>query len=257
MAEENTTRVVVPLGLGEGQAQPTQTQEQPTWAKRSLHNVKLGQVLAARQAEQAESAPMEAAGPNEALHREIGELKQAVMIMAQNQFGGGQERHESSQFDMYNPHEAGANFTQQEGNMGALSTYEQMPGLDDEDFDPFDREQMNALIERRVQAALTPSRRAQSDAAMAEQYNRVVAQFGSDSNFKAVMDEALENCIRDANVGKPVDIEQAYQQASESVSSRPGQRTAHLPSKAKTIKGLGELIDFNHRTGRARPYKSR
>jgi len=128
---------------------------------------------------------------------------------------------------------------------------------DDEYFDPYDRTQMNALIERRVQAALAPSKQAQADSELARQYNDTLSKYGSDSNFKVVMAEALEQCLRDSQGGKSVDIQRAYENASESTSRRPGQKLSHLPARAKTIRGLGALIQHNVETGRAKPYKSR
>jgi len=129
------------------------------------------------------------------------------------------------------------------------------------DFDLYDEESAAAFqrandeyIESKVQAALAPSRQAVSDAELVAQYNRTVSKYADDANFKPVMDEALQACARDARAGKPVNIEQAYERTSEAVSGRSGQRSAHLPSKARTVAGLGALIDFNHKSGRAKPF---
>jgi len=130
--------------------------------------------------------------------------------------------------------------------------------LDDlEDFDPFDREQMNALIERRVQAALAPSRQQQTDNELASQYNSTLAKFGSDSNFKAIMGRALEMCLADSKTGRAINIEKRYEEASAANSRQTGKALEHLPGRAKTVRGLGALIQHNFETGRARPYRGR
>lgn len=160
------------------------------------------------------------------------------------------------------PVAASSNFTQggdMAGNNGARL---RMPNADD--FDLYDDEgqeayhrAVDAYIDSRVSAALTPSRQQQTEAEAVAQYNRTFERFGDDSNFKAVLDEALQRCLRDANAGRPIDIEQAYAEASESVSRRPGQRTSHLPSKARTVRDLGKIIEHNHKSGRAKPYRGR
>src|SRR5262245_33447877 len=112
----------------------------------------------------------------------------------------------------YAPQQAATNFTQGDNAMAGNNHSETLDDL--EGFDPYDRTQMNALIERRVQAALAPSRQAQADSELARQYNDTVAKYGSDSNFKAVMAEALEQCLRDSQGGKQIDIGRAYENAS-------------------------------------------
>ena len=125
----------------------------------------------------------------------------------------------------------------------------------DEYFDPYDKAQMGAFIQKQVQAALAPSRQQQTDAELAKAYNDTLAKYGSDRNFKTTMAQALENCLRDSQTGKKFDIQSAYEAASDSESrQRPG---SHLPKRAATIAGLGQLIEHNVRTGRARPYKTR
>src|SRR5262245_696546 len=62
----------------------------------------------------------------------------------------------------YAPQPAAADFTQ--GDTMAANHSEQ----DNEYFDPYDREQLNALVEKRVQAALQPSRQQKSDAELVE-----------------------------------------------------------------------------------------
>ena len=162
------------------------------------------------------------------------------------------------------PTQAAANFTTQGNNMANNHPGGTPNPPDPTQFDMYDEEsardynqQLAAYIDGRVASALSPSRQAQSDAELARQYNDTLAKYGDDANFKSTMDEALQQTLMAAKTGRAIDILQEYERASESVSRRPGQRLSHLPGRAKTVAGLGALIDFNHKSGRARPYRSR
>lgn len=150
------------------------------------------------------------------------------------------------------PQQAATNFTQ--GDTMAVNHSETLDDL--EAIDPYDTEQLGAFIQRQVQAALAPSRQQQHDSELARQYNETVARFGDDGNFRETMNRALEACLVDAKAGRSINIEKQYQAASESANRQPGQRGSHLPTRARSIKDLGKIIDFNNRCGRARPYRS-
>lgn len=136
------------------------------------------------------------------------------------------------------------------------ATLDDLDNFDDlEGFDPFDVEQLGKFVQRQVQSALTPSHSARQEAEAVRQYNQCFERFGADPNFKETLDEVLQACVRDIQAGRPLNIEQRYEEASESVRTRPGKRLSHLP--ARTIRDLGKIIDHNNRSGRARPYRGR
>lgn len=229
MSESQT--VTIPMGY-EAPAQPRE-QPRPQWARKSIHNVRMSESImnSHRQPESAPPLPytsVEQPAQNYASYQP----PESYMENNGNQQPQAPQRPDSSQFDMWDEQQAAEYHRQNDAYM-------------------------EAMIDRRVQAALTPSRQAQNEAEAVDQYNRAVEKYGADENFKSVMEDVLQLCARDIQTGKPLDIEARYREVSESTSRRPDQRLSHLPTKAKTVTGLGQLIEHNHRTGRAKPFGNR
>lgn len=226
-------KVQVPIGLNESPAQPAQEKPRPEWARKSIHNVRMSESILAAHRQPAPTAPPSDYAPTP-------QPPQAQENYMENQFNGNQQPQQPqapqppdpTMFDMFDPQHV-AEFHRQNA------------------------EYYGSLVDQRVQAALQPSRQALNEAEAVEQYNRLFAKCGDDSNFKSTLDEALQLCVRDIQSGKPLDIEKRYLEVSESVSRRPGERLSHLPAKAKSVAGLGQLIDFHHRRGTARPFNGR
>lgn len=211
------------------------------------------------------------AQPNDALYREISELKQTVQLMAQAQLGGqgapsapvGPTPPDPAEFDLYDPHQV-------------------------KEFHRQNNEYIQATVQQSIQSALDPHRDAMVAAEYTRQYNSVLADHGHDPNFKPFMDKALQQVAR--SNGK-LTIPEAYEwvasvqvsspyQAASSQNARTGQRTITaqeaaqkgaqaqslpqrngvsgagepvLPASLMNVGALGRIMLHNQQTGRARP----
>ncbi len=258
MAE--TVRVPIEGQHVTGQPGQQPAQEQPTWARRSLHNVKLGQTLAARQAEQAETAPQ----------------------WVENRYGGQGGRFEfqpvvrpaepeASPSPQYaQPYQQQVNYMEDQPG-GQQPQQQHLPQAPDplsyDFYDPAETARfhadnsayMQSQIDARVQSHLAPHMGALQEAELRREYNSAVERYGDDANFQQVMDTALRQCEESAKAGKRFSIIEAYQAANDATAARPGVRgNAHLPEafsgRGKKIGriSLRDIVIHNQKTGRAR-----
>ena len=196
-------------------------------ARRSLHNVRMSR-----------TAPVEAEAPppvEQPTYSQPAQYQPQEVYM-DNQQGNQQpqtlQRPDASMVDWYDPQ--------------AVQQYHEAE----------DR-YLDQRISAGIQAANAQSRHDQQFNDVREQYNSCFAKYGDDGNFKEAMNDALALCDADDKAGKPVNIEARYLEVSDATSRRSGERLSHLPSKARSIKGLGQLIEFHHQRGTARPFNGR
>ena len=269
----HTVRMVVPTA-----AQP---EYKPEWKE----NGQLKWV----QAEPAQEAPVEEAPvespvprgnglpdngaqqPNDALYREISELKQTVQLMAQAQLGGermapqpvGPEAPDPEVFDFYDPQQVKL-------------------------FHKLNNDYIQATVERAVQTAFDPHRDAMQQAEYTRQYNSVLGDYGHDPNFKPIMERALQMVAKSGgkySIPEAYDLVASFQissphQAASSQNAKPAQRTLTaqeaaqkaaqaqslpprngvsgagepaLPASLMNVGALGRIMLHNQQTGRARP----
>lgn len=233
-------------------------QYQPPSKRTTLHNTRLGPILAARQAEAKAPAPQ----PShvEALSQQMATLQTAVnalavshlanrpqptsaperdtgtldKLMAHNRYGSGPYTGESQPYDI---------------------APDQPDPLNHDFYDPDSTADYHRLnndyIQREVQRQRDAERVAQQNAAQGEEWarqgNHVRAKFGRDANF----DEALlaaAGLIIDS--GYKLTVEDAYLQASNEIEARSGKRgSSYLP---KDVKTLGAIQEYREQTGRSR-----
>src|SRR5262249_42865374 len=112
-----------------------------------------------------------------------------------------------------------ANFTQYAGGDTMAGSNQQMDEFD-ENYDPFDKRQVTQLVAQAVEAALRPSRQQMHGDELNRQFNSTFERFGSDENFKAVMQTALERCLAHEKSGRGYSIEREFEKASEEASNQ-------------------------------------
>jgi hypothetical protein len=213
------------------------------------------------------------AQPYDALHREIADLKQTMLLMAQGQGGQpqqpvGPQPPNPEDFDFYEPRQVA-------------------------EFHKLNNAYIQATVQQSVQAALAPHEGAMQSAEYTRQYNSVLADYGNDPSFKPFMDKALQMV---AKSGGKFSIPEAYeiiassqitlphqpaaQPAQQQGYAKTAQRTltaqeaaqkaaqAHslpprngvsgaaepaLPASLMNVGALGRIMLHNQQTGRARP----
>lgn len=249
-------KVQVPLEGANVNSGPTQpAAEKPQWARKSLHAVRMP-----RQEVQLEPQWV-TNGPNTELRWRPVEPGPAAQdqpyqpqeTYAENQHGNdqplndptlehvrqfnaqpGPARPDPAGYDMYDPADVAA--------------YQQANDA-----------YMQSVIDQRVQAALQPHMEDLTTAKWERDYNSTSSRYGSDPNFSAVMEIALQRVVDEQ--GK-ISILQAYQEADNKDRARPGVRgNAHLPEafrdKKRGIGMLGRIMHHNQQTGRSRPFGGR
>ena len=243
---------------------PVQAAEEPAVAEPVVDSpVPRGDGLPDNSAQQAQ--------PYDALHREIADLKQTMLLMAQ---GGQQQQPVGPQppnpddFDLYEPAQV-------------------------KEFHKLNNAYIQATVHQSVQAALAPHQGAMQSAEYTRQYNSVLADYGDNPNFKPYMDAALQLVAQsDGRYSIPeaydrVELEAhrkpqpAAQPAQPQSYAKPAQRTltaqeaaqkaaqAHslpprngvsgaaepgLPLALQRTDCLGRIMLHNQQQGRARPY---
>jgi hypothetical protein len=271
------TRISVPLegssvvsqGDVSSQAQPGVQQRAsafqngqyvPPTERQSLHKTRLGQTLAARQAEQpvetvpvwqdhpggqggrfeyrqvarqAETtqatAPPQSTPANDAMSQQLGVLTDVVKLMAQQQGlipeDTGPTMPNPAYFDFY----------------------------DAEDESRYHAE-LESYVQQRLQSAIEPIRPAlqslQNNQEMNAQFNELMAQHGDNPDFRAVMKSALE-MVADSN--SAISIKDAFAYADRR-DNKPGERGGRLP-KALTkgkLPRFGAILLHNQLSGRSR-----
>jgi hypothetical protein len=212
--------------------------------------------------------PDAAAQPYDALHQEIAELKQTMLLMAQGQQPQqpqGPQPPNPEDFDFYEPRQVA-------------------------EFHKLNNAYIQATVQQSVQAALDPHRETMQSAEYTRQYNSVLADYGNDPSFKPFMDKALQMVAKtggkysipeayDLVASLQITSPQAAQPAQQQGYAKPGQRTmtvqeaaqkaaqAHslpprngvsgagepaLPAALQNVASLGRIMLHNQQTGRAR-----
>ena len=104
-------------------------------------------------------------------------------------------------------------------------------------------------VQRQVQAAMQPHATQLRDAELVKDYNGLVADFGSDEDFKTIMETAIRNMV-DAPSGGT--LREAYEKAADQQGARPGRRGyGRLPTDLRKVNSLGKIMFHNQQTGRA------
>jgi hypothetical protein len=249
MAEE--IKAVVPIGLNESPVQPAQ--QRPEWARKSLHNVKLGQALYGQTEAKAPSpapTPTPAPQPSQAeLSQQVASLQTAVNALAERQSGNmAPPEREAVTLDQLRQHNRYGS-----GPYGVAPDQPDPLNHDfyDEDSTAEYHHLNNGYIERTVQQRLEAERASQAKASEAETLKTQLAaaetRFGRDANYMETMQAAID---RAAESDWKLPFEEAYLQVSNETEAKKGRgRSSYLPPELKT---LGAIVRYNIETGRAR-----